>query len=58
MYWIVVRIWEGFPPGPALTDRDTAFQPSHYEHLSSLSCWVATTGLTNAAETLWLCSGR
>lgn len=33
---IVARIQEGFPPGPGLTDRDAAFQPSHYEHVSSL----------------------
>lgn len=30
---IVLRIWEGFPPGSALTDRDMAFQPSHWAPL-------------------------
>lgn len=33
---IVVRVWEGFPPGPALTDRNMAFQPSHWAPLLPL----------------------
>lgn len=33
---IVLRVWEGFPSGPALTDRDMAFQLSHWAPLLSL----------------------